>query len=150
MTFKKIAIFLIILSLFVLPASYAALGTDFQAPDEFEKDSNWDTAVSDVYSLKTDDQVELYISEYTDSDYDLFFKTDMDNNYYVSNLEDNMIMGKDNDFNDGYVLEIVEYNGEKYIVYTYLMDSPSNDQIKDSSRYLTEFNELNNVEPISI
>lgn len=150
MTFKKILVILIILSLFVIPASYAALNTEFKVPDEFEKADIWDTAIYDIYSLKTDGNVLLYIMDYTDEDFDLFFKTDSANDYYTNPLDNNMVMGIDNSFNDGYVSEVVELDGNKYIVQTCLNDTPTNDQIKDSAKYLTEFNELNNVESINV
>ena len=37
MRFRNILVFLIILGLFVVPATYAALDSNLQAPDEFEK-----------------------------------------------------------------------------------------------------------------
>lgn len=150
MGFRNILIFLIILSLFVLPVSFAALDSGLQAPDDFEKASNWDTSIHDVYTLKSDEDIELYICEYSDSDYDTLFKDDSDNKYHVSDLGDNMVMGKDNDFDDGYVLEVIEFEGNKYIVYTYLMDDPTNDEIEATSHYLSEFNDLNNVYAISV
>ena len=149
MTFKKILVILIVFSLFVLPASYAALNTGLQAPDEFEKSDIWDTAIFDSYSLKTDKNVQLEIMEYDDEMYDTLFKDDTELGYYVNDLGNNIFMGKDNDLNDGYILEVIEFNGNKYIVNTYLNNTPTNDQIKDSMKYITEFNELNNVEPIS-
>ena len=150
MRFRNILVFLIILGLFVVPATYAALDSNLQAPDEFEKASNWDTSIHDVYALKSDDDIELYICEYTDSDYGVLFKDDSANGYHVSDLADNMFMAKDNDFKDGYVLEVIEFEGEKYIVYAYLMDNPTNDEIEASSHYLSEFNELNGVYAISV
>ena len=150
MDFKKFLIILIILSLFVIPASYAALNSGLQAPSEFEKSDIWDTAVYDIYDLKTDKNVQLEVCEYDDELYDTLFKDDPEFGYYVSDLGDNAVMGKDNDMDEGYVLEIIEYNGNKYIIYTYLMDNPSNEEIKASIKYLTEFNELNGVEPIAL
>lgn len=150
MKFRNILIFLIILGLFVIPVSYASLGSGLQAPDDFEKASNWDVSIDDVYALKSDEDIELYVREYSDMDYDTLFKTDSDNKYFVSDLGDNMFMGKDNDFGDGYVLEVVEFEGNKYIVYVYLMDDPTSDEIKEYTNYLTEFNELNGVEAISV
>lgn len=150
MNFKKSLVILVILSLFVLPASYAALNSGLNAPDEFEKADNWDNAIYDIYSLKTDKNVELEICKYDDELYNTLFKDDPSNGYSVNDLGNNVFMGKDNDLKDGYVLEVIEYNGNKYIVHTYLSDNPNNDQIKDSLKYLTEFNKLNNVEPISI
>ena len=150
MNLKKTIIILTILCLFVLPASYAALNSGLNAPDEFEKADNWDNAIYDIYSLKNDKSVELEICKYDEELYNTLFKDDTSNGYSVTDLGDNVFMGKDNDLKDGYVLEVIEYNGNKYIVHTYLSDNPNNDQIKDSLKYLTEFNKLNNVEPISI
>ena len=146
---KKIGLILIIALITIMPC-YAALGTDFKAPDTFQKSSIWDTAIYDIYSLKTDNNTQLTISEYTDDDYNLFFKTDTSNNYYVSDLNNNMKMGRDNELNDGYTMEIVEHNGQKYIVYITLSDHPTNDEIKDSAKYLDDFNKVNNVEAVAV
>lgn len=137
--------------LFILIGSVsAAINSGLEAPDEFEKIDIWDTAIYDIYSLKDDEEVQLQICNYTEDDYDLLFKTDTENEYYVSELGNNIFMGKDNGFNDGYVLEVIDNNGEKYIVHTYLMGNPTNDEIKDSIKYLEEFNKINNVEPIEV
>ena len=144
---KKVSLILLITIFLILPC-YAELGTDFQAPSDFEKSDIWDTAVYDIYDLKTDENVQLFICDYTDDDYDLFFKNGED--YTVEDLDDNIIMGKDTFLNDGYALEIIEEGSDKYIVYMMLSDNPTDDQIKDSVEYLTEFNKLNNVEPIEV
>ena len=143
---KKIWIILLIVGLLTIPSVYGALNSGLKAPDGFDKASNWDKAKFDIYDLKSDKDVHLYISEYTDEDYDLYFKNDKD--YRVSDLGDNMVMGKDNYLNQGYVLEIIEVNGNKYIVYVLTDHNPSNDKIKDSSKYLSDFNKLNNVQPL--
>ena len=150
-TMKTWKIIIGISILFLLIGSVsAAINSGLAAPDEFEKSDIWDTAIYDIYSLKDDNNTQLQICNYTEDDYDLLFKTDTDSGYYVNELGNNIFMGKDNDFSDGYVLEVIDYNGEKYIVHTYLMDNPTNDEIKDSLKYLEEFNKINNVEPIEV
>ena len=146
---KKIALIFLITICLIVPC-YAALETDFQAPSEFEKSDNWNSAVYDIYDLKTDENIQLYISNYTDVDYDLFFKSDSETNYVVSTLEDNIVLGKDGELNQGYVLEIIEDEGNKYIVYILSMKNPTDNQIKDTAKYLEEFNQLNSVEPIEV
>ena len=149
MNLKKTIIILTILCLFVLPACNAALNTELKAPSDFEKADNWDKAAYDIYSLKNDKNVQLEICKYDDELYNTLFKEDTSNGYSVTDLGNNVFMSKDNDLKDGYVLEVIKYNGNKYIVHTYLTKNPNNDQIKDSMKYLTEFNKLNSVEPIS-
>ena len=145
---KKIYLIILIIGLITIPTVCGALNSNLKAPDEFDKASNWDKVSFDIYTLKTDNNTQLWISEYTDEDYDLFFKTDKNNDYYVSDLSNNMIMGKDNYFHQGYVFEIIEVDGHKYIVNSFITNNPSNDKIKDSSKYLEEFNKLNNVQPL--
>lgn len=148
MTFRKIVIILIMLSLFILPASYAAFSAGFQVPNEFEQVSVDGSAIYDIYFLKSNKNVLLYILEYNDEDYDLFFETDASTHYYVTDLGNNMVMGKDNAFNEAYVSEVVLFKGNKYIVQTSLNETPTDSQIKDTAKYLDEFNKLNNVTPI--
>ena len=144
-------ILLIVGILFLLIGSVsAAINSGFKVPDEFRKSDIWDTAVYDTYCLKNDKNVMLYICEYSEEDYNLYFKDNPGEQYYVTDLGDNIVMSKDNGLNEGYVLEVVEYNGNKYIVHTYLKDNPSTTEIQDSKEYITEFNRLNNLEPITV
>ena len=148
MTFRKIVIILIMLSLFVLPASYAAFNPGFQAPNEFEQVSTDNSTMFDIYFSKSNKNLLLFIMDYSDEDYELFFETDIYNHFYVTDLGNNMVMGKDNTFNEGFVSEVVAFNGNKYIVQTSLNETPTDSQIKDTVKYLDEFNKLNNVTPI--
>ena len=146
---RKIVLTLLIIGLLLIPCTYAALNTNLKAPNEFEKASNWNTTIYDIYTLKNDNNTQLYICNYTEKDYDLLFKDDPANNYQISKLSNNTIIGKDNELKDGYILETIETDGNKYIVYILLLDNPTDTQIKDAMKYLTEFNKLNNVEPIN-
>lgn len=147
--YKKIGVFIII-GLFLIMPCWAELGTDLKAPDEFKQANNWDKAIYDIYCLKDNESVELTITPYSDEDYEFWFKDNASRDYYVNDIGNGMTMGTDNYFNEGYVLEVVEHGGNKYIVYTYLHDNPTNDMVKDSSKYLDEFNEINNVEPVEV
>lgn len=129
----------------------AALNTGLKAPDEFEKSTYWEkNDKSDIYSLKNDNNTLLYIDKYSDDLYDTLFKDDPELDYHVNKLNDTIMMGKDNGVHDGYVMEIIEYNGEKYIVNICISDNPDNAKIKDSANYLDEFNKLNNIQPIKV
>lgn len=129
----------------------AALNSGLKAPDEFEKSIYWErNNESDIYSLKNDNNTLFYIDKYSDDLYDTLFKDDAEFDYHVNPVSDNIFMGKDNSLHDGYVMEVIEYNGEKYIINICISDNPDNARIKDSADYLTEFNKLNNVQPIKV
>lgn len=146
----KILIGIGILLLLITGVS-AALNTGLKAPDDFEKSIYWEkNDKSDIYSLKNDNNTLLYIDKYSDDLYNTLFKDDAELDYHVNKLNDTIMMGKDNGVHDGYVMEIIEYNGEKYIVNICISDNPDNAKIKDNANYLAEFNKLNNIQPIKV
>ena len=70
--------------------------------------------------------------------------------YVVEYYENNYYAFVDNENNMGGLLEVVDYNGDKYIVIsTILLDN-----FESESGYvqgnLEEFNKLNNVEPLTV
>lgn len=150
MSFKKVVIFLIILGMIVLPASYADSSTHFKAPSEFENVTEANIDEYGIYNLKNNENVQLCTNKFSNDDYDLYFKAHDDDSYNVSKLNGNITLGKDNLTNDTYVVEVVEHNGEKYIISIIMTNNPSNDTVNNAAKYMKEFNELNNVTPISI
>ena len=149
-TITKIIIGISILFLLIGVVS-AALNSELQAPDEFEHSEFWDkNNFMDIYSLKGDNNTRLYIEKYDEENDAILFENDKELDYSVTPLDDNMYMAIDNGVHEGSVMEVIEFNGEQYFIYTALSDNPSDSQVKDSSKYLTEFNKLNNVEPINI
>ena len=137
--------------LFSISIVSAALNTGLQAPAEFEHSIYWDRNNDmDIYALKNDNNTLLYVEEYNADDDKILLESDPEFNYYVTPMGNNTYLGLDQDLHDGYVIEVVEYDGVKYIVNTYLTDNPDNAKVTDSAKYLVEFNKLNNVEPVAV
>ncbi len=112
--------------------------SDFQAPSDLEKGSG---------NYFENDDFELSINSYNkESDYDTLFKDDVD--YSVT------VMGDTAEYKDTLVdqvgvLEIVEIDGKYYVVECYF-DGNDDSKLSECNDYLSEFNELNSLEPISI
>ncbi len=148
---KKILLFSVIL-LFTMGFVCGALTSDFKAPNGFEHSSYLDENDSiNIYCFKGDEDKLFLIEKYDDEYYGDLFKNNTEYYYSVTSLGNNTYMGLENGIiQSGAVMEVIEHNGEKYLVYTFLKDTSDKGQIKDSANYLTEFNKLNNVEPIAI
>ena len=144
---KRILILLIIL-LFSVSAVSAALETGLQAPEEFIHSEYWNTNnFMDIYCLSDDNNTRIEIDKY-DADADkILFESDGD--YHVTDLGNNTYMGIDNSVQEGYVLEVIDFNGQKYLVTTGLYGK-TDDQVRDSMKYLAEFNQLNGLEPVAV
>ena len=112
--------------------------SDFQAPSGLEKGSG---------NYFENDDFELSINSYDkEFDYDTLFKDDDD--YSVT------VMGDTAEYEDKLVdhvgvLEIVEIDGETYVVECYF-DGNDDSKLSECNDYISEFNELNSLEPISI
>ena len=90
----------------------------------------------------------IVVYEYDDSSISLFLSNH--GQYVVEYYENNYYAFVDNENNMGGLLEVVDYNGDKYIVIsTILLDN-----FESESGYvqgnLEEFNKLNNVEPLTV
>lgn len=132
--FKKIAISLILLILAVSVVSAIDM-EDMKVPDGFEKSSS---------NCFEKGKFELNIAPYSDSNKDLVFEDE--DNYKISEYSSNIYTYVDKLVKHAGAVEVVEINGEKYLV-----ECLKEDTISDESsayRYLTEFNSLNDLTPI--
>jgi len=127
--FNKICIVLILL-IFTMSFVSSTNVPDFKCPNTFEKTEDG--------SYINDMGQGIVVYEYDDSSISLFLSN---HGHYAF---------VDNENNMGGLLEVVDYNGDKYIVIsTILLDN-----FESESGYvqgnLEEFNKLNNVEPLTI
>lgn len=138
--FGKLGIILILL-IFTMGFVASANVHDFEYPNTFEKTDDGDGYINDMGQG-------MIVFEYND-DSKQFFLTNHDQ-YGFEYYEDNYYAFVDNENNMGGLFELVEYKGDKYLVFsTILLDN-----LESESGYiqenLEEFNELNNVEPLTI
>lgn len=135
----KIGLFLTIL-LLTLSMVSAFETSDYTIPSKFN-------GTAGAYTFKTAD-FEFGIIEYNDDNGEFDFYFNDSENYTI---EKNDTMGNYTDASADEVgsIEMVEINGEKYIVeccYTKI----DNSKFKDCSECLLEFNKQNNLKPLTI
>ena len=114
---------------------------DFKYPNSFEKIDDSDGYINDMGQG-------MIVYEYDDAS-KLLFLTNHDN-YAFEYYEDNYYAFVDGENDLAGLLEVVEYKGDKYIVLSTILY----DKIDSESGYiiqnLEEFNQLNNVKPLTI
>lgn len=137
--FNKICIVLILL-IFTMSFVSSTNVPDFKCPNTFEKTEDG--------SYINDMGQGIVVYEYDDSSISLFLSNH--GQYVVEYYENNYYVFVDNENNMSGLLEVVDYNGDKYIVIsTILLDN-----FESESGYvqgnLEEFNKLNNVEPLTV
>lgn len=91
----------------------------------------------------------IMINEYNADNMKTWFENDTDPEYLVQPYETNnsFYLGVDDD-NDCYILEIVEKEGNKYIIGSWTPKGPN--EAKEIMDNLLEFNKLNKVKPLPI
>ena len=142
---KKIAVCLI-LTLFLICAVSAANMTNFTLPDDFED-------VGDGVYIKYDSAKKVEqtfaIIKYTQYDAEDYLKNDTSYGYTVYNGTNNTFNFVDEKLNEKGSIELVEIDGQKYIVESWnAIDGNANDFTK-TFQNLLDFNKLNNVKPIN-
>lgn len=136
--FLKIVILTLILFIISIGVVTAADMSDFKAPSDFTKSSG------DYFEY---DDFVLSLAPYDkDISYDLLFE---DDDGYSVNILGDKAEYRDTTVDHVGVLEIVNIDGEDYLVECYF-DGDSNSKLEDCNSYINEFNELNDLEPISI
>lgn len=131
---KKIALTLTVLILAVGIVSAVDM-TDMKVPDGFEKYSS---------NCFEKDDFELNLVSYSDSDKGLIFEDDED--YTVSEYSSNIYKYTDKLVKNVGAVELVEIDGDKYLVECVKKDTTTEDSsVYD---YITEFNSLNDLTPI--
>ena len=137
--FNKMFIVLILL-IFTIGFVSATDVPDFKCPNTFEKTEDG--------SYINDMGQGIVVYKYDDSSKSLFLSNH--DQYGVEYYENNYYVFVDNENNLGGLLEVVDYNSNKYIVIsTILLDN-----FESESGYvqenLEEFNKLNDVDPLTV
>ena len=131
---KKTVLALMIL-LITAGIAFAVDIEEIKAPEGFQKD---------VGVILTKDNYEISILKLGDVDSDFLF--DEDDDYKVSEYENNTYNFTDKLLEHAGAFEVVEIDGEKYFIECYQRNATSD----NGSAYdcLCEFNSLNNLKPI--
>lgn len=132
---KKIILFLTIF--LIIGAVSAADINDYKLPDNFNVESEF-------WASNGDYGIGIY--EYEDSDYETFFTNTTESTVYIA---DNITNYTDTESSTVGCDEIVDINGEKYLIECYF-EGTDDSKIKDCYDFLLEFNKLNNLEPIAV
>lgn len=144
---------------------YADLGANFKVPSEFKQveiddSGEWDgespILIYDKYELKTDSNIYITVQEYNEEDWNAITSDESDEDLdFVYELDNNMVVTNHHDAPEqsyGSVSEVVELDGTSYIVDITFWGNTLNtkEQEKNATHYLDEFNKLNNVKPIKM
>ena len=110
------------------------------------------TAPAGLHAMGFDDFVDeqghnIMIMEYTDENKQTWFENDTDPEYLVQKYNDTCYIGVD-DEDDCYIFEIVEKDGNKYIISSWTPKGP--DETAIIKYNLEEFNKLNHLTPLPI
>ena len=132
---KKIILFLTIF--LIIGAVSAADINDYKLPDNLNVESEF-------WASNEDYGIGIY--EYEDSDYETFFTNTTESTVYIA---DNITNYTDTESSTVGCDEIVDINGEKYLIECYF-EGTDDSKIKDCYDFLLEFNKLNNLEPIAV
>ena len=133
---SKILIGLILIFL-VIGTVNAADINDYKLPDNFKVESEF-------WASNGDYGIGIY--EYQDSDYETFFTNTSESTVYIA---DNITNYTDSDTNTVGCDELVEIDGEKFLIESYF-EGTDDSKIKDCYDFLLDFNELNNFEPLEV
>ena len=138
--FNKICVVLILL-VFTMGFVTATDVHDFKYPNTFEKVEDGDGYVNDMAQG-------LIVFEYDDASKELFL-TNHDQ-YAFDYFEDNYYSFADSKMDIGGLFEVIDYKGDKYLVVSMILLDNLDTQSGYIQDNLEEFNELNNVEPLTI
>ena len=133
----KILLLVSILFLIIGVVSAEATVNDFKAPNGLEPMGK--------YSFVDKKGHNIDIVEYTDSNYKTWFENDT--NYAVEKYNDTCYLSSD-DENDCYLIELIEFNGGKYIIYSWTPNGHGDAKVIQDN--LEEFNRLNNLKPLEV
>ena len=90
------------------------------------------------------------IQKWDDSFKEEYYQNITEEQYTVTDTGNNTYMYID-DFNQNAgSFEVVEIDGEKYFVNFWTVDNMDVEEIADTSLFMLEFNELNNLEPVEV
>lgn len=137
----KIIIGITIIFLCIGVASAANLNQIFKAPSDLEPMG--DSGFVDKQGHN------IMINEYNDENKQTWFENDTDSMYFVEPYSGNPNIYIGVEETDHYYLEVVEKDGNKYIVGSWTPKDSDSD-FKKIAENLKEFNKLNNVEPVEV
>lgn len=146
--FKKV-IFLLILGLVTVGVAVAADNAtiSFEVPSDFEDVGDGVYVLYDV--AKKPDQI-LSIVSFTEHDKEDYLTNDSTNNYTVFAYENGTYNFVDKSMNEKGSFEIIEINGDKFIV-DFAKEGIDNEKdFNDTFKFLMEFNKLNKNKNITI
>ena len=145
--FKKV-MFILILGLITMGVVCAANDTiSFNVPSGFEDVGDGVFVLYD--SIKRPDQI-LSIVSFTEHDKDDYLTNDTENNYTVFTYKNGTYNFIDKSLNEKGTFEIIEIDGDKYIV-DFAKEGIDNEKdFKDTFKFLMEFNKLNKGKNITI
>ena len=146
--FKKV-IFLLILGLVTVGVAVAADNAtiSFEVPSDFEDVGDGVYVLYDV--AKKPDQI-LSIVSFTEHDKEDYLTNDSTNNYTVFAYENGTYNFVDKSMNEKGSFEIIEINGDKFIV-DFAKEGIANEKdFNDTFKFLMEFNKLNKNKNITI
>lgn len=138
---KKIAFLLAILIL-ATSVAYAANIDDLKISSDFSGKK----ASGNYFMPKAYDNPRFIIAEYNESEHN--FKNSSLYSFWSSG-EENIFFFSNHQLSDMGGIELIEIDGKKYTVSVlYASTLIDDDYLKDSLKYLKEFNEANNITPI--
>lgn len=92
----------------------------------------------------------MMIQKWDDSFKEEYYQNITEEQYTVTDTGNNTYMYID-DFNQNAgSFEVVEIDGEKYFVNFWTVDNMDVEEIADTSLFMQEFNQLNNLEPVEV
>ena len=92
----------------------------------------------------------MMIQKWSDSFKEEFYENHTDEQYMVTDTGNNTYMFIDDLNADAGSFEVVEIDGEKYFVLFTTVDNYDTEEIADTSLFMQEFNELNNLHPVEV
>ncbi|MDO5859632.1 hypothetical protein [Methanobrevibacter sp.] len=142
---KKIAVCLI-LSLFLVGCVCAANAVYFTLPDDFDDVGN---GVYIKYDSSKKPEQTFAIINYTQYDAEDYLKNDTEYGYSVYNGTNETFNFVDEKLSEKGSIEIIEVDGQKYIVESWNAIEGNNHDFTTTFQNLMEFNKLNNVKQVN-
>ena len=92
----------------------------------------------------------MMIQKWSDSFKDEYYQNNSDEKYSVQDTGNNTFMYIDDMNQNAGSFEVVEIDGQKYFVNFWTVDNMDVEKIADTSLFMQEFNQLNNLEPVVV
>ena len=143
---RKILILLIVLGIFLSASTICAVEyTSLKTPKDFKA---FDTF--GVSEKETDGRVQLTVTPINDDAVKYMKANGQESQDHIFKYDDYGYSAKEGKFGyDGYV-EVVEINGEQFVASVLFDSKMSKSEESDFLNALTEFNKLNNLQPVEV